>query len=90
MRVPLCTATDTINVIKSLKNTGNPVNGITASIIKENRVQFAAPLTQLFNTLIAKGVFPDSLKYALVTPIYKKGPKEDIANYRPISVLKVF
>ena len=35
-------------------------------------------------------MFPESLKHAKVNPLYKNGPKEDIKNYRPISVLPIF
>lgn len=41
----------------------------------------------LFNQSIATGKFPQCLKHAITTPIYEKGPKDDIENYRPISVL---
>ena len=34
-------------------------------------------------------MFPDTLKVAKVNPIYKSGPKDDPANYRPISILSV-
>jgi hypothetical protein len=33
------------------------------------------------------GIFPDNLKVARVSPIYKEGDKEERGNYRPISVL---
>ena len=33
-----------------------------------------------------EGKFPNHLKHALVTPIYKKGNREDPCNYRPISI----
>ncbi|CAK1600704.1 unnamed protein product [Parnassius mnemosyne] len=36
---------------------------------------------------IKEGYFPDSLKLAKVTPVYKSGPKHEPGNYRPISVL---
>ena len=90
MHVPLCTVNDTINIIKGLKNTGNPLTGIKASLVKKNRLQFAIPLTHIFNQSVSNGIFPDALKYAIVTPIYKKGPREDLSNCRPISVLKVY
>ena len=35
------------------------------------------------------GIFPDMLKIANVTPIYKKYDKKQVTNYRPISVLPV-
>jgi len=36
------------------------------------------------------GVFPDRLKYAVVKPIFKRGNKQEISNYRPISLLTSF
>ena len=36
------------------------------------------------------GIFPDELKIARVVPVYKNGSSENVANYRPISVLPIF
>jgi hypothetical protein len=36
------------------------------------------------------GILPTRLKYAIVKPLLKKGDKENLANYRPISVLPSF
>jgi len=36
------------------------------------------------------GTFPTRLKYAIVKPILKKGNKEKVTNYRPISLLTCF
>ena len=47
----------------------------------------ADPLSKIFNKSISSGIYPDLLKTARVTPIYKKGVKSDPGNYRPISVL---
>ena len=39
---------------------------------------------------IKQGIFPDRLKIAEVTPIFKSGVKDNVSNYRPISILPVF
>jgi hypothetical protein len=36
------------------------------------------------------GVYPDRLKYAVIKPIFKKGDKTIIHNYRPISIITGF
>uniref|UniRef100_A0ABM0MRJ7 RNA-directed DNA polymerase from mobile element jockey-like n=1 Tax=Saccoglossus kowalevskii TaxID=10224 RepID=A0ABM0MRJ7_SACKO len=48
------------------------------------------PLAHILKCSIAQGVFPDSLKLATITPVYKKGSALDVGNYRPISILPVF
>ena len=40
----------------------------------------------LINQFITEGKFPEDLKKACVTPLFKKGNPEDPLNYRPISV----
>ena len=35
------------------------------------------------------GIFPDDLKIAVLSPIFKKGDRSSCGNYRPISVLSV-
>ena len=42
------------------------------------------------NESLLCGIFPEKLKLAKVTPVFKKGSTQDKDNYRPISVLSVF
>ena len=60
------------------------------NIIKKCFGVLCEPLIYLFQLSVEKGVFPDNLKIAKVTPIYKAGDNSDISNYRPISVLPCF
>ena len=36
------------------------------------------------------GSLPDELKFGTITPVYKKGQKDNIENYRPISTFPIF
>ena len=47
----------------------------------------SAQLCHIFNKSLQEGKFPNALKIAKVTPIYKKGSKDVPGNYMPISVL---
>ena len=49
---------------------------------------FIAPY--ICNRALFIGVFPDRLKYAIVRPLFKKGNKNCISNYGPISILTSF
>ena len=90
MRVPHATLNDIISIIRSLKSKKCNVNDFSPLILKKNAHHIAGPLTKLFNQSIQSGKFPDILKCANVIPLYKKGAKTDINNYRPISLLNVF
>ncbi len=48
------------------------------------------PLTHIFNASLCTGIFPDIFKTAKIKPLFKKGNKNEVQNYRPISLLSVF
>ena len=60
---------------------------VTAKFLQISEDLIATPLCQIFNMSMSSGIYPDKLKIAKVIPIYKKGSKSDVSNYRPISVL---
>ena len=60
---------------------------IPTKIIKESDDLFAIFFTKNFNLSLNKGEFPEILKIAEVTPIYKKVNPFEKDNYRPISIL---
>ena len=47
------------------------------------------PLTILFKNCISEGIFPDNWKKSNICPIHKKGDKQIVDNYRPVSLLPV-
>ena len=50
----------------------------------------STPLLSIFNSSLKRGIFPDELKIARLTPICKTGDENNFGNYRPISVLPCF
>ena len=87
---PRITFNDICREIKSLKNKACNINDFSPLVIKENSRILAIPLKFIFNQSLEHGVFPQKLKSAKVTPLYKKGAKSDMNNYRPISLLNIF
>ena len=47
----------------------------------------APSLIDIFNFSVASKVFPDDLKAGKIAPVHKSGDKDQLNNYRPISVL---
>jgi len=79
------------NIIKSLKSKNTcGYDEISNRVMKLSSPFITSTLTYICNAVLKSGVFPDRLKYAIVKPIYKKGSKTDISNYRPISILTSF
>jgi len=63
---------------------------ITSEILKARASLISHPLNYIYDHLLYTGIFPHSLKIALVKPLYKKGDKTSTTNYRPIPLLAVF
>jgi len=62
---------------------------LSNKMIKNEKVRFCDLTFDLINDTITNGVFPEVLKIAKVIPVYKKGDKTNMNNYRPISLLPV-
>ena len=63
---------------------------IPESLVKEYIQLIKEPLTHIYNVSLRSGVFSDEWKLAKMKPLYIKGDRYNIQNYRPISVIFVF
>ena len=66
---------------------GFGLDNISSFFLKKGMPVFANSLSQMFNLCLSLGKFPEFWKMARVTPTYKDGSRNEIPNYRPISVL---
>ena len=77
-----------VSSLKDKKSSG--YDGINNVILKSIIPFIADPLVHIFNISLLHGKFPNSMKIAKIIPLFKKGDKLDVGNYRPISLLSSF
>ena len=83
-----CTESEIINIISELNNSSTA--DFNTKALKSIKNIIAPTLTDLINASLEQGIFPSALKIAKVIPIFKSGKRNDVSNYRPISLLSVF
>ena len=77
--------------LQTLKtNNSSGYDGSSSDVIKHISPSVFKPMKYIFNLSIEKGIFPDQLKIAKVTSLFKKGDNGLMVNYRPVSVLPCF
>lgn len=85
------TPNEVANIIQSLKNTKSTGNdGLATNIIKKVHKYINSPLSYIINLCFEKGIFPDKLKTSIIKPLYKKGNKAEVKNYRPVALVPIF
>ncbi len=76
------------NIISNLKpKTSSGHDNINAKFLKYLKNELKVPISLLANKSLTDGIYPETYKLAEVVPIHKNKSKEDINNYRPISLL---
>ena len=76
------------SVVKSLPNkVSSGHDQISNNLLKQLSCSISYPLEIIFNQSIQQGLFPMLIKKVEVIPLYKGNDREDVVNYRPISLL---
>ena len=81
--LPFASAKDINQIIKSLNiSKAKGPDGISAKFVKIS--------ADIINEDISNNKFSENAKTATVRPIFKKGDRTKIENYRPVSLLNIF
>lgn len=84
------TADEILKIVNGLKNkTSYGFDGISNTFVKDNIDTLAHPLTHVMNLSLSEAYVPNDMKLSKVIPLYKKGSKLIMSNYRPVSLLPV-
>lgn len=79
-----------INAVSKLKCSKSvDAYGLSSYVLKVVISEIVVPLVICINSCLRDGVFPHSQKVSRVVPIFKKGEKSSVGNYRPVSLVPV-
>jgi hypothetical protein len=63
---------------------------ISTKVIKISSPFISSPINYICNEMLLWGVFPDTLKYAIIKTLQKNDDRRGVSNYRPVSLLTIF
>ena len=83
-----CNELEIRSIITSLGvNKAAGPNSIPTNILHLLKDEICSPLSMIFNISLSTGQHPDLLKVAKTIPVFKKGSRLLVSNYRPICLL---
>ena len=81
---------DILNIQKSLDaNKADGHGHISIRMLKLSQKSILKPLKRIFENCLRTRLFPNQWKKVSVVPIHKKGDKQLIEDYRPVSLLQI-
>ena len=76
-------------LLKIKENKATGPDGIPGNLLKICANEIADVLTLLFHSSLDQGCLPSDWKQAHIVPVFKKGDRGSVENYRPISLTSV-
>ena len=85
---PPVTVYEILDIVHNLPSKRSSGYDDIDNILLKNIIPYIVdPLFHIFNLSISQGQVPDVMKISKIVPIFKKGNREELNNYRPISLL---
>lgn len=85
-----CTTNEIAKIIASLNNTrAVGYDDLSTHIIKACADILSPIIAHLINTSFFAEEYPEKLKFSIVKPIYKNNNKQDLNNYRPVTLIPI-
>lgn len=82
---------DILKIVSSFKSSRTKdFYDMSVDLLKMSAHIVAPIIRDIVNSSLINGVFPDMLKVSRTVPVYKKGAKDSMGSYRPISIIPVF
>lgn len=86
--IPEILVSEVEKAIKSQKMDKAPgPDRITNELMRGTITELSPLLRKIFNDILHTGIIPSQWAESHIILLYKKGPKDDIGNYRPISLI---
>ena len=76
-----------LSKLSKFKATG--LDKISARLLRVCSDLIAQSICSIYNRSISTGIFPEDWKCSKVVPLFKQGKRNDLNNYRPISIIPV-
>ena len=82
---------DILKIIRSLDiNKTHGHDDISVRMVKICDDSIKKPLSIIYKNCITTGIYPNAWKKSNIVPVHKKGDKQFVNNYRPVSLLPIF
>lgn len=90
INIPITEAKITCTVTSVKNKNSSGYHGLPNNILKICGEYIGRPLAYIFDTSLTLGICLDCFKYSTIKPLFKKGERPPIFNYRLISILNGF
>ena len=77
-------------IMETKSKSSSGLDDIPSKLLKLLNEDVLIALSHIFDLSLKQGKFIDCFKVAEIVPVYKSGERNDINNYRPISLLSEF